>query len=102
MSIIISDPNLGCGCVTVERVVATGRSIYIYCQLYFCLKNTEKEAQNEQHLCLTSRLSNFRNLLPDVDISLCGGLEGDNSNFSMVLFEQSKVTFDDFVLHLQV
>ena len=43
-----------------------------------------------------------RNLLPDVDISLCGGLEGDNPNFSTVLFEQSKVTFDDFVLHLQV
>ena len=44
----------------------------------------------------------FRNLLPDVDVSLCGGLEGDHPTFSTVLFEQSKVTFDDFVLHLQV
>jgi hypothetical protein len=43
-----------------------------------------------------------RNLLPDVDISLCGGLEGDHPTFSTVLFEQSKVSFDDFVLHLQV
>ena len=51
---------------------------------------------------LKSEFFNFRNLLPDVDISLCGGLESDNPNFSTVLFEQSKVTFDDFVLHLQV
>jgi hypothetical protein len=43
-----------------------------------------------------------RTLLPDVDISLCGGLEGDNPTFSTVLFEQSKISFDDFVLHLQV
>lgn len=43
----------------------------------------------------------FRNLLPDVDISLCGGLEGENPAFSTLLFEQSKVSFDDFVLHLQ-
>jgi hypothetical protein len=40
--------------------------------------------------------------LPDVDISLCGGLDGDSPAFSTILFEQSKVTFDDFVLHLQV
>jgi hypothetical protein len=45
---------------------------------------------------------NCRNLLPDIEISLCGGLDGDGPAFSTVLFEQSRVTFDDFVLNLQV
>ena len=39
-------------------------------------------------------------------MSLCGGLDADadadGSAISGELFEQSKVTFDDFVGHLQV
>jgi hypothetical protein len=42
----------------------------------------------------------FSPLLPEVEISLCGGLEGENPPFTS-LFEQSKVSFDDFVLYLQ-
>ena len=32
-----------------------------------------------------------------IQISLCGGLE----EFSPILFEQSKISFDDFVIHIE-
>ena len=35
--------------------------------------------------------------LPPIDISLCGGIE----DCSPLLFEQSKVSFDDFLIHLE-
>lgn len=38
-----------------------------------------------------------RPLLPAVDISLCG----NDHEFSQTLFEQSKISFDDFVIHME-
>ena len=35
-------------------------------------------------------------------MSLCGGLGGEGRSISAEDFEQNKVTFDDFVAHLQV
>ena len=39
--------------------------------------------------------------LPSVAISFCGGLTNENGELSQALFEQSKVSFDDFIVRIE-
>ncbi len=46
--------------------------------------------------------SHIYRLLPDIAISLCGGLDKDKEDsFSPALFEQGLISFDDFEMHLR-
>ena len=68
----------------------------------FYFKNPEHFIQRQIHKkMIFTTVSRF---MPDVAVSLCGGLdnpEAGGKELSSTLFEQSLLTFDDFVLRIR-